>query len=56
MLTDKLARRVQHGDDFMAQAAAEHLAAHLERSSFLVVKKLLAPQPSEVPPMGTAVA
>ena len=32
-------RRVHHADDFMGQAAAERLAAHLEHCGFVVMKK-----------------
>ena len=41
-------------DDFMAQAAAEHLPAHLERSSLLAVKNSPKLLPREVQRRGTA--
>ena len=32
-------KRVHQGDDFMARIAAEHLANHLARCGFIVIKR-----------------
>ncbi len=39
-------KRVHHADDVMARITADWLVRHLERSGFVVMKKLAGPDPT----------